>query len=132
MVKLNRLNGSISDPDAKIFPFKKMQGKQMYDKKNKYLIVPNLFGKNGFWKKWGWQQAFKIGMESVGLDYSGEYDFVETEFLLPVEHNIPPKEKALKCWSCHHKTKGILDWKALGYKDDPMKIKGRKANGLIK
>ena len=132
IVKLNKLNGSVKDAGAKIFPFKLMKGKQIFDKKNNYLIVPNLFGKDGYWKKWDWNLASEVGMESVGLDYSGEYDFVETEMYIPANHMVAPKEKALKCWDCHHKTKGRLDWKALGYPGDPMKNKGRKATGLLK
>jgi len=131
-VKLNRLNGYIADPNAKIYPFKKMTGKQIYDKKNKYLIIPHLFGKEGFWKTWDWDLASKIGMETVGLDYSGEYDFVETEMFIPIAHMVPPKEKALKCWDCHHPSKGRLDWKAFGYPKDPMSGKGRASNGLLK
>ena len=131
VVKLNQLMGNIRDADAKIYPFKKMRGKQIYDKKYNYLIVPKLFGENGYWKTFDWSLASKLGMESVGLDFSGEYGFVETEFFIPVNHMVAPKEKALKCWDCHHKTKGRLDWKALGYPGDPMSKKGRKANGLI-
>ncbi len=132
IVSLNKLAGKISDPQAKIYPFKRMRGKQIYDKKFNYIIVPKLFGENGYWKTFNWNIAAKYGMESVGLEFSGEYDFVETEFFIPINHMVAPKEKALKCWDCHHKTKGRLNWKALGYPGDPMSKKGRKENNLVK
>lgn len=132
ILKINTLDGKISDATAKIFPFKIMRGKQMYDFKYKYLIIPKLYGENGYWSKWDWQLAFKTGMEKIGMDYSGQYDFVETEFYIPVNHMVAPKEDALKCWDCHHKTKGRLDWKKLGYPGDPMKNKGRATNKLLK
>jgi len=131
-VQLNQLNGAISDRKAKIYPFKAMRGKQMVDTKNKYLIVPKLFGENGFWKMWDWQVAFTEGMKTVGLDYSGDYDFIETVLYIPVHHTVAPKNKSLKCYNCHHRTKSILDWKALGYAADPMGKGGREKNGLLK
>lgn len=132
IVKLNKLEGKISDPDAKIFPFKIMRGKQIYDKKNNYLIIPHLFGRDGYWQTFDWNLASRIGMEAVGLEYLGEYDFVETEFFIPVNHMVAPKEESLKCWDCHHRTRGRLNWQALGYPGDPMSKKGRKENKLLK
>ncbi len=131
-VQLNQLNGTISDRKAKIYPFKTMRGKQMVDTKNKYLIVPKLFGENGYWKAWDWQLAFAEGMKSIELNYSGEYDFIETVLYIPVHHTVAPKNKALKCYNCHHRTKNILDWNALGYSDDPMAKGGRIKNSLVK
>jgi len=132
VIQLNDLNGNINDASAKIYPFKSMQGKQIYDKGNKYLIVPKLFGENGFWKTWDWQVASTEGMKAVELDYSGEYDFVETKLYIPIHHTVAQKEQALRCYHCHHKTKSVLDWEALGYEKDPMSQGGRQKNRLIK
>jgi len=44
---------------------------------------------------------------------------------------VTPKEQAAKCTYCHGKD-GVLDWKELGYQDDPMKKGGRAKNNLIK
>ena len=131
-VQLNKLKGNIRDADAKIFPFKLMRGKQIYDSKNNYLIVPKLFGKDGYWKTWDWQLAATEGMQSVGLDYSGAYDFIATEMYIPIHHTVAPAKKALKCYHCHHRTKSVMDWKALGYPGDPMSKGGRKKNGLVR
>lgn len=125
-VELNVLTGSIDDPEAKITPFKVMRGKQIYDSKNDYLIVPKLFGDGGYWKTFSWDQAARLGMESVDLAYSGEYGFVETAMYWPINHMVAPAEDALKCTACHYKKdKGLLNWEALGYDGDPIRIGGR-------
>ena len=128
IVKLNSLNSDIKDSKAKIAPFKVMRGKQIYDSKNNYLIIPKLFGEGGYWKLYDWNLASQLGMKEINLDYSGSYAFVETEMYWPINHMVAPKEKALKCTNCHGVKGDRLDWKSLGYAGDPMKVKGRKFN----
>lgn len=123
-VVFNTSNGDINNPNAKIRPFKVMRGLQPYDKKTKQLLVPNLFGKKGYWKTWNWDQSFKQGMESAGLTYSGEYDWVETEMLWAVDHMVAEKENSLKCKDCHGKD-AIIDLEKLGY-ENPKKRNRRK------
>jgi len=131
IVELNKLRGNISSSKAKITPFKLMKGKQIYDKVNNYLIIPKLFGKDGFWKTYDWNSASEIGMKSVGLPYSGQYGFVETQMWWAVNHMVTPKTEALKCNDCHNKGTR-MDWQALGYDGDPMKKGGREKAGKIK
>jgi octaheme c-type cytochrome (tetrathionate reductase family) len=129
IVKLNTLLGDIKDPNSKIAPFKVMKGKQIYDSGNNYLAVPKLFGEGGYWKTFNWDASAKLGMESVGLDYSGQHSFIETEMYWPINHMVVSAEKALSCTSCHGKRgKKRLDWSKLGYKSDPMKSGGRFNN----
>lgn len=133
IVKLNKTNGDISDQNAKIYPFKVMKGKQPFDPVNKYLIVPHLFGKEGYWKTYDWVNASKIGMEKVGLEFSGEVEFIETEMYWPLNHMVAPADEAVKCIECHGVKEGKrLDLKSLGYSEDPMKTGGRFKSGLIK
>ena len=105
-----------------------MRGKQIYDSKNNYLIIPKLFGKDGYWKTYDWNSASELGMKEVNLEYSGNYDFIETEMYWPINHMVASKDKALRCTSCHGKKADLLDWEALGYSKDPMKTGGRKLN----
>ena len=122
---LNRPQGSRQDPKARIHPFKVMRGKQPYDAQQNVILVPKLFGPTGFWKTNDWNVAFKEGMASVGLTYSGSYGFAETESWWKVNHMVAPKEMALKCSDCHTgEAKGRIDWAALGYKGDPSKHRG--------
>jgi len=93
--------GAIWDPTARIFPFKPMRGKQMADAENNYLIVPHLFGPGGYWKTLDWQQSFENGMKAAGLEYSGEYEWVETIMYWGLNHETMPAENALGCAQCH-------------------------------
>ena len=130
-LQMNKLNGDVSDAKSKIYPFKLMKGKQIYDTENNYLIVPRVFGEGGFWKEFDWNKAAEIGMKEVNLAYSGKHGFVETEMLWPINHMVAGKGETLKCNDCHG-SKGNFDWKALGYNDDPLKKGGRIRNKLVK
>lgn len=121
---LNRQNGAIKDDNSRIMPFKVMKGKQAYDVKNGYILIPKLFGPGGYWATYDWNKSFIEGMKAADLPYSGSYDWIVTVMYWPVNHMVPPKEKALQCNDCHGKN-GRLDWKALGYKNDPGKSGGR-------
>jgi len=126
ILSLNELSGNINDNNAKITPFKLMHGKQIYDSKNNYLIVPKLFGKDGYWSTFNWNSASELGMQSINVPYSGEYAFIETEMFWPINHMVAPAKDALKCADCHNnKESQRLDWEKLGYNGDPIKQGGR-------
>ncbi|MCB2210498.1 tetrathionate reductase family octaheme c-type cytochrome [bacterium] len=124
-VALNQLQGGFDDPESRIRPYKVMRGKQPYDAVNYTMIVPHLFGPEGYWKTFDWERAAEIGMASVGQDFSGEVGFVETEMYWPLNHTVAPKEDALRCTVCHIRG-DRLDWTALGYDGDPMKTKQKR------
>ncbi|OGA53188.1 MAG: cytochrome C [Betaproteobacteria bacterium RIFCSPLOWO2_12_FULL_63_13] len=111
--------------DSKITPFKLMKGRQPYDAGNKLIAVPHLFGKGGFWATYDWGSAIASGMKTAGLEYSGKFDWVETDMYWKLNHMVVPKDQALKCANCHG-ANGRMDWKALGYEGDPMKSATRK------
>jgi octaheme c-type cytochrome (tetrathionate reductase family) len=104
-VQMNTLFGSHDDPESKIYPVKIHTGDQIYDTKYNTLIQPKVFaeskGDSAYWKDFDWQAAAAAGMKRVGLPYSGEYDFVETEMYWPVNHMVSPKEQAVGCAECH-------------------------------
>jgi len=115
--------GSREDGNSKIWPFKLHKGKQIYDTKNLYLLAPKLFpsGENkndAFWKSYDWKRAAKAAEKSSGLQFSGEYGFTRTELYDPINHMVTSVSRALKCNDCHS-PEGRLDWKSLGYADDP-------------
>jgi octaheme c-type cytochrome (tetrathionate reductase family) len=116
---INLPAGDISDPDAKIFPFKIHVANQPYDTVNNYLLQPITGGDNGYWTTFNWDSAFRLAEQVMGLKYSGEYGFTETWMYWPTTHMVQPKEQALQCTECHS-SDGRLDWNALGYPGDPM------------
>ncbi|MGQ9488100.1 MAG: tetrathionate reductase family octaheme c-type cytochrome [Armatimonadota bacterium] len=104
-VVLNRLNGSYSDPDAKIFPVKIMRTKQPFDPVNNMLLALKLFapspGQGAFWKDFDWLRAAETGMRERGLPFSGQVSFIKTMAYWPLNHMVAPKEKAVQCKECH-------------------------------
>lgn len=124
---INTLSGSITEADAKIFPFKVHIAKQPYDTVYDYLVQPKTVGETGYWTTFDWESAIQQGMEIVGLPFSGEYGFAETRMFWPTTHMVQPKEQSLECADCHSEN-GRLDWQALGYPGDPMKWGGRFQN----
>jgi octaheme c-type cytochrome (tetrathionate reductase family) len=112
VIKINSLNGSYADRDAKIIPVKIHRARQIYDPVNKLIIQPNLFapnkGEGAFWKDFDWNAAAAKGMQDVHLPYSGKYTFVRTEMYWPVNHMVSKKEKAVACSECHTRENGRL------------------------
>ena len=104
-VKINEFLGSADDPNSRIWPVKVFRGKQPYDVGNQTLAVFHTAGKDdhAFWGKghYNWEKALTWGMKSTGVEFSGKYDFVETEMSWPITHMVAPKEDALTCAQCH-------------------------------
>lgn len=121
-VSISRPVGDISDKTAKIYPFKVLAGNQPMDSVNKYLLTPQTHKE--FFDHFDWQKALTEGAKGSGLTYSGKFQFVNTVAFGSVNHEVAPKENALRCNECHDGGKR-LDWTALGYKGDPKKSGGR-------
>lgn len=126
---INQIAGSIDDPKALITPFKVHRAKQPYDTVFNYLLQPKTVGEGGFWTDFDWNEALELGSETVGLAYSGEYGFADTEMFWPITHLVAPAENALQCISCHTEN-GRMNWQALGYPGDPAEWGGREALDL--
>lgn len=103
ILELNAVEGSAKDPNARIWPFKVMRGKQPYDIVNKTLIVNHVYGKDdtSFWENFDYEKSIKAGMEYAGLPYSGKFGFIETRMNWFITHMVAPKEKAVPCQECH-------------------------------
>jgi octaheme c-type cytochrome (tetrathionate reductase family) len=119
--------GDYTDPNAMIYPFKKMIGNQPADIVNKKILVPHLFGLGGgpnpYWGAYDWDLAMAEGAAATGQPYtSGDYGFVSTEMYLTVNHEVAPKEQAwgfgADCGDCHFDDK--IDWVGLGWSADPV------------
>jgi len=104
VVEINAISGGANDPGSRIWPFKRMIGRQAYDAKNLNLVYNHVFGPDtdtAFWTNFDWQKAITAAMAKVGQPYSGEYDFVDTFMYWPITHMVAPKEQALDCKECH-------------------------------
>jgi len=114
--------GDIKDRTAMIYPYKLYSGDQPMDTKYRYLNIFQQY--KSLWQDYNWDQAIK---NSAGvLPYSGGYEFVKTVSYISASHEVAPKEEALQCGECH--LGGTrMNWKALGYKGDPLQAGGRNS-----
>ncbi len=70
--------------------------------------------------------AAKKGAEDARQPYSGKWEGKAEWAMFSVNHQVAPKEQALKCNTCHSPN-GVMDFKALGYAADRIEqlTKGR-------
>ncbi|WP_456386210.1 tetrathionate reductase family octaheme c-type cytochrome [Profundibacter sp.] len=105
-VEINHIYGSADDPDSRIWPFKRMVGRQAYDSGNNKLAYSHVWGPESdtaFWTNFDWGKAIEAGMKAAGSEYSGEFGFVDTHMYWPITHMVAPATDALDCQSCHAK-----------------------------
>lgn len=106
VVEVNRISGTPADGTSRIWPFKRMEGRQAYDSKLNKLVYNHVYGPttdSAFWTNFDWGKSIKAAMEYVGEPYSGEYGFVDTYMYWPITHMVAPKDAALECDACHAK-----------------------------
>lgn len=103
VLKINSFMGSPDDPKARIWPVKRFEGKQPYDKVHLQLLVPHTATPDdtAFWFNFDWNKALQTGATATGQPYSGQHDFVKTEMLWPITHMVAPSKNAVACASCH-------------------------------
>ncbi|MBI5577457.1 MAG: hypothetical protein HY896_13985 [Deltaproteobacteria bacterium] len=114
--------GSIGDPKAKIYPWKRTDytvigdaatGKPVFIKSGAYAVT----GDPG--------AAAKKGAEDSKQNYSGTWKGIKETMVFSLNHQVAPKSEALSCASCHG-PKGVLDFRKLGYGDEKIgKLIGR-------
>ena len=122
-VAMYKPQGSINDPAARIYAFKYHTSRLPIDAATREMIpvqVGIVFrtGNN--------EQAVKAGAKNyLGRDVA-QIGWIETERYMGLFHGVVPKENALGCNDCHQ-SGSRMDWKALGYKGDPMTSGGGRA-----
>lgn len=117
-VVLAKPTAEVQGEGAKIYPFKKMIGRQVADPVNKRLMVPHLFGTangdNPYWGTYDWTLAVQDGAAYTGQPFSGTIGFVNTVMYLRVSHEVAPKDEALTCEECHG---NAAFWEQVGIED---------------
>jgi len=103
VLKINSFMGRPDDPKARIWPVKRFEGKQPYDKVHLQLLVPHTATPDdtAFWFNFDWPKALQAGATATGQPYSGQHDFVKTEMLWPITHMVAPASQTVACASCH-------------------------------
>jgi octaheme c-type cytochrome (tetrathionate reductase family) len=104
VVEVNRVHGNADDGVSRIWPFKRMEGRQAYDSGFNKLAYSHVWGPTtdtAFWTNFDWAKAIEAGMTAAGKEYSGEFDFVDTHMYWPITHMVAPAEDAMDCAECH-------------------------------
>ncbi|WP_220721050.1 tetrathionate reductase family octaheme c-type cytochrome [Agarivorans litoreus] len=119
-IDINPPTGSYSDPEARIWPFKVHKGKQPYDTELKRILPIKLYGRAGtgaFWTELNWEKALIAGAKLNNLEFSGSYNFIETNGYWPIKHMVAPANESLSCVACHSKNSrlnGLTDFYLVG------------------
>lgn len=109
---LNAPMGGPYDAASKIWPFKIMRGKQIYDAEHNTLIQPKIYGEKGsgaYRSDFDWDKSARAGMAYAGLPYSGRFGFIETEMYWPLSHMTQESGKTLSCTDCHNRQGRLKD-----------------------
>lgn len=104
VVEVNRIEGFPDDGVSKIWPFKRMEGRQAYDSELNRLVFNHVWGPTtdtAFWTNFDYAKSIKAGMEAAGAEYSGHFGFVDTYMYWPITHMVAPSEDAVDCAECH-------------------------------
>ncbi|MFO8047602.1 MAG: cytochrome C, partial [Desulfosudaceae bacterium] len=125
-IQLNRVLGDKDDPQSLIYPFKVHRGMMPYDTEKLTMLSPKLFGKtqDAYWKSYDWEKSLEAGMAAHDLDFSGNFDFIETSYYFQITHMVAPAENSLECNQCHSR-QGRLAALSGFY------MPGRDHNGLL-
>jgi hypothetical protein len=116
IIQMMMPEGSRADSASRIYAFKKHEAVLPVEKGTD-MLIPIKVG-----------LAFSTGdidaaVKAGGMGFYGReikaYTWAPSVRLMGVFHEIPPAEKALTCTDCHGK-KGRMDFKALGYDQDPL------------
>ncbi|MEJ2035649.1 MAG: cytochrome C, partial [Maritimibacter sp.] len=78
--------------------------RQSYDANLNRLAYSHVWGPTtdtAFWTNFDWGKAIEAGMKAAGVEYSGEYGFVDTHMYWPITHMVAPAEQAVNCAECH-------------------------------
>lgn len=111
--------GLREDPTAKIHAFKLHKGRLPLLTNKNWLIPITV---EHFFSNGQVEPAVKNAAKEIYNIDNANFTWVDTTRYMGIFHGVQPKEKALKCMDCHAQN-GRMDWKALGYKGNPMTVK---------
>jgi hypothetical protein len=111
--KMSWPDGSIADPNSKLYPFKLHTAKQPMESTTKQLLpVKNKIA----YETGDLDKAIAEGAKAAGLAYNS-YTFAQTERYLGIYHGVGPKSTALSCsnQTCHETGGNRIKFSELGY-----------------
>jgi hypothetical protein len=108
--------GSLEDPDAKLYAFKIHRGKMPVATDSRWMLPINV---EEFFANGDIDHAVREAAHVLYGIEGFEYEWLEVERYMGIFHEVQPADNALRCLDCHGPD-GRLDWTGLGYQADPM------------
>lgn len=108
--------GSRKDKHSKLHAFKLHQATVPY-LKDKQWISP--LAVDEFFVDGDIEKAVVEGAAAAYGIHHPDYEWVKVKRYMGIYHEVVPARDALQCLDCHREG-GRMDWKALGYKRDPL------------
>ncbi len=106
-------NGSVSDANAKLYPFKYKTATQPMRSSNRMLIALNTF--DYMTGSGNPNTATSLGLQNMGYLGTDPVQWVRTSTYQALNHQVAPKSTALECAECHGSTARIDLQGDLGY-----------------
>jgi hypothetical protein len=104
--------GGIDDPVSKLYPFKYKTAEQPLASRTSQLIALDT---SVFFASGDADAATRQGLENMGLSPSEPVDWIETDTLQALNHEVSPASAALDCSNCHASTTRMDLQGELGY-----------------
>jgi hypothetical protein len=82
---INPISGRPTDGVSRIWPFKRMDGRQPYDTEYLTLLLNQVYGpgsETAYWVHFDWDKSLRAAMDYVGEPFSGDWDFIDTHALI--------------------------------------------------
>ncbi|MCX8031524.1 MAG: hypothetical protein N3A59_08120 [Thermodesulfovibrionales bacterium] len=108
----SRPDGSINDPQSKLYPFKyKTANQPIATRVNKLIPLDT----SVYFASGDPHAATKAGLVNMGYSANEPYTFIETDTFQLITHQVMPKEQSLSCKDCHGSAATQMNLKSLGY-----------------
>ncbi|MCP4572047.1 MAG: hypothetical protein GY838_06805 [bacterium] len=108
--------GKRKDKSSKIYAFKVHRARLPVLQEERWLVP---IAVDEFFIDGDMEKAVHEGAESAYGLHEAEYEWVDTVRWMGIFHGVRPAGQALQCLDCHREG-GRMDWRALGYKKDPL------------
>lgn len=117
-IPTSRPEGTVNDQNAKLYPFKYKTALQPMTSVDERLIAldTSVYFANG-----DPAAATSAGLVNMGYAENTPYEWIETDTMQLITHEVPPATQALSCNDCHANTARMDLMNDLGYllKDSP-------------
>lgn len=111
-IPTSRPHGAVDEPQSKLFPFKYKTALQPLATVKNQLIALDT---SVYFSTGDADAAVRSGLNNMNYAADTAYDWVETDTMQLISHEISPAARALRCNDCHNNTTRMDLVNSLGY-----------------